>query len=210
MKVYVNFKAYRTMTLAAKYAAPYEIAGRLYGEIDGKITVEDADVFKLQKVTATSVDVKPEEFAKHVAELSKEQVEKVIGFWHSHGNMKAFHSSIDVATSDLLARQINPLITLTTNKNGEMEAIIYVYVDKLDEVFSIEADVELMMDEDNGLKKLIAKMKKKIEKKKKAKKAQGGTYVTSIWPYRRGLDEELDEELEQEWKREWRKYMEGW
>ena len=207
MKVYVKYEAYRKMVLAARYAAPYEIAGLLYGSIDGKIVVEDADVFKIQSVTSTSVDVEPEEFARHVAELSKEQVEKVIGFWHSHGNMSAFHSSVDVETSNILARQINPLITLTTNKNGEMKAIIYVHIDKLGQTFSIDADAELVLEEDDGLKKLIAKLKKKIEKKqkKKARKVQGATYVASPWPY-----SSLDEELEQEWRREWRKYLEEW
>ena len=205
MKVYVSYGAYRKMALAARYAAPYEIAGLLYGEIDGKIVVEDADVFKLQRVTNTSVDVKPEEFARHVAELSKEQVEKVIGFWHSHGNMSAFHSQADVETSAILARQINPLITLTTNKNGEMKAIIYVHIDKLGQTFSIDAEAELVLEDDGELKKLIAKLKKRLERKqkKKARKAQSGTHAAP--PY-----SSLDEELEREWRREWRKYLEEW
>ena len=204
MKVYVKFKAFKTMMLASKYAAPYEIAGLLYGEIDGKIVVEDADVFKIQSVTSASVNVEPEEFAKHVAGLSKEQVEKVIGFWHSHGNMKAFHSAVDVETSNILARQINPLITLTTNSKGEIEAIIYVYVDKFDEVFSIEAEAELMMDEDDDLKKLVTKLKKKLEKKrkKKAKRVVTEEYAEEyvpLWDYD-----------EQEWRRVWREQREWW
>lgn len=200
MKVYVSYEAYKKMVLAAKYAAPYEIAGLLYGSIDGKIVVEDADVFKIQSVTSASVNVEPEEFAKHVAGLSKEQVEKVIGFWHSHGNMKAFHSAIDVETSNILARQINPLITLTTNSKGELEAIIYVYVDKFDEVFQIEAEAELMMGDDDGLKKLITKLKKRLEKKRKrkAKKVVTEEYVP-LWDYD-----------EQEWRRIWREQRRLW
>jgi len=149
------------------------------------VIVEDADVFKIQRVTSTSVSVEPEEFARHAAELSKEQVEKVIGFWHSHGNMNAFHSGIDVATSDLLARQINPLITLTTNKSGEIKAIVYVHVDKLDQTFSIDAEAELMMDEDEELKRAILRMKRRVEKKrkKKAKKVTIEEYDASTHDY---------------------------
>ena len=200
MKVYVKFRAFKTMMLASKYAAPYEIAGLLYGEIDGKIVVEDADVFKIQSVTSASVNVEPGEFAKHVAGLSKEQVEKVIGFWHSHGNMKAFHSQIDVATSDLLARQINPLITLTTNKSGEIKAIVYVHVDKLDQTFSIEAEAELMVDEDEELKRAILRMKRRAERKrkKKAKKVTIEEYDAAAYDYD-----------EQEWRRAWRDWT-GW
>ena len=198
MKVYVSYEAYKKMVLAAKYASPYEIAGLLYGSVDGKIIVEDADVFKLQSVTSTSVDVEPEEFAKHVAELSKEQVEKVIGFWHSHGNMGAFHSQVDVETSDLLARQINPLITLTTNARGEMKAIIYVHVEKLGETFQIDAEAELLMEDDDGLKESIKRLKKRIERKRKKKAKKS--------PHQYVLDEEL-----YNWRPpDWRRYAEEW
>ena len=200
MKVYVKFRAFKTMMLASKYAAPYEIAGLLYGRIDGKIVVEDADVFKIQSVTSASVNVEPEEFAKHAAELSKEQVEKVIGFWHSHGNMKAFHSTVDVETSNILARQINPLVTLTTNRSGEIKAIIYVHVDKLDLTFSIDAEAELMMDEDEELKRAILRMKRRAERKrkKKAKKVTIEEYDAAAYDYD-----------EQEWRRAWRDWT-GW
>ena len=215
MKVYVSYEAYRKMILASRYASPYEIAGLLYGKIDGTVVVEDADVFKIQSVTSASVNVEPEEFAEHAAKLSKEQVEKVIGFWHSHGNMRAFHSSVDVETSNILVKQINPLITITTNAGGEMKAIIYVYVEKLGEAFDVDAEVELMLEDDGGLRKLVEKLKKKLEKmrKKKTRKTRGEAYVASPWPYQYGLDELLDgeaEELEQDWRRYWQKYLEEW
>ena len=184
MKVLIKFNAYRVMTLASKYAAPYEIAGLLYGTINGKIIVEEADVFKIQSVTVASVDVTPQEFAEHVAALDQDHVKKVIGFWHSHGTMSAFHSGIDISTSKLLVRQINPLITLTTNANGEMKAIIYVSIPKLNEIIKIEAEAEIDVGDDERLKERIEKMKKKITKEeKKAKKMMPWSYDAKYFGY---------------------------
>ena len=164
MKVSITYPAYRTLMLAAKYAAPYEIAGLLYGRVDGGIIVEEADVLLIQSVTAASVDAEAREVAYHIAKLSKEQIEKVIGFWHSHGTMSVFHSAIDVQTSEILVRAINPLITLTVNQYGDIKAIIYVYIEKLEQVLSVEAEHELLLGEDSELKKRISKLKKKAKK----------------------------------------------
>ena len=169
MKVYVKYGAYRMMILASKYASPYEIAGLLYGTIDGKIMVEEADVFRIQSVTASSVEISPKEFAEHVARLDREHVKKAIGFWHSHGGMSAFHSATDVETSRLLVKQINPLITLTTNRDGEIKAIIYAMIPRLNEVLKIDADVEIDMGDDSELKNMIDRMKKRVESRQKKK-----------------------------------------
>jgi proteasome lid subunit RPN8/RPN11 len=167
MKVYVKYEAYRTMILASKYASPYEIAGLLYGTIDGRIIVEEADVFRIQSVTASSVEISSKEFAEHVARLDREHVKKVIGFWHSHGGMSAFHSATDVETSRLLVKQINPLITLTTNRDGEIKAIIYVMIPRISETLKIDAEVEIDMGDDSELKNMIDRMKKRAESRRK-------------------------------------------
>jgi proteasome lid subunit RPN8/RPN11 len=177
VKVYVKYEAYRTMMLASRYASPYEIAGLLYGTVDSRITVEEADVFKIQSVTASSVDISPKEFAEHAAQLDSEHVKKVIGFWHSHGSMSAFHSAIDVETSRLLVKQINPLITLTTNSRGELKAIIYAMIPKLNETLKIDAEVEIDIDEDEELRRRIERMRRRVEfKQRKKSKAPWPAY----------------------------------
>ena len=125
MKITIGWFAHAKIMHWIKKAGNLEVSG--FGMVqkleDGRLHVYDAFLIE-QENSGGSTDIKPEALAKEMY-LKKDEVGEMNFWWHSHHNMAAYMSSVDVATIKEFGGNGWLLATVFNNKN-EHKTVLYV------------------------------------------------------------------------------------
>lgn len=126
-KLLVELSVWQQM-MAFVLACPVEVNGFGYvSQVDTNIYRLD-EVFILdQLATAASVEVTAEALARHLFEMSQQNIDpsRMRFQWHSHVNMEAYFSGTDLDNIDNYASDW--MMSLVANKAGNFQARLDVY-----------------------------------------------------------------------------------
>lgn len=106
---YAYEKAFRYAKLALQIRkSTVEVGGFLTLPKDSADRVaRDAFLARDQHVSSVSYRVEAADVLRAAKEISQ-QGQKIVGWWHSHGSMRTFHSDVDDRNQQVLLNQISP------------------------------------------------------------------------------------------------------
>jgi len=99
-----------------------EVAGLLVGRLeDEEVTITEV-VLLPQTASAASVELDEKGMAEYMA---ANPTKLVIGWWHSHVDMKCFMSGTDDKTNETMCDGAGYCISIVCNKSGDFKAKVY-------------------------------------------------------------------------------------
>jgi proteasome lid subunit RPN8/RPN11 len=151
-----------------------ELSGDLGTEITGYLVtpkeakdrvVRDCYLINGQLAEPAEVKIQPQDIIQAGREID-EMGYRVLGWWHSHGDLKTFHSSIDVENQMTVLNAIAPFNYVIEKADKKLEDL-KVYREGKDIVLSERRDpgikYRLTLDENSGL--TLANMQIEMEKR---------------------------------------------
>lgn len=150
IKVKITTEAYQKLRYFTEQC-DVEISGLgKVKEKPGFLEIYDIEIFN-QTVSGGHSDLDPDSLAEFLQEkfIAGESTKDYKVWWHSHVNMEAYFSPIDVNTIET-SSEFPYLVSIVTNKRGEDRARVDMYKPLR---ATIEVDLEIILQENKELKK---------------------------------------------------------